>query len=69
VNFSPPAGTSQEALDKLGHIIESAVAAGARPALIFAAIVVAIGTGLSFLIPRVTVVPEIEQPPLAAEVA
>jgi EmrB/QacA subfamily drug resistance transporter len=68
VNFSPPPGASQAALDKLGHIVESAVASGARPALIFAAIVVAIGTGLSFLIPRVTVVQEVE-PPLAAEVA
>jgi hypothetical protein len=68
VNFSPPASASQAALDRLDHIIESAVAAGARPALIFAATVVAIGTGLSFLIPRVTVVQEVE-PPFTAEVA
>jgi predicted MFS family arabinose efflux permease len=33
----------------------SAVANGARPAMLFAATVVAIGTALSFLIPRVTV--------------
>jgi EmrB/QacA subfamily drug resistance transporter len=69
VNFSPPASATQEQLAKLGHIVESAVAAGARPALLFAAAVVAIGTLLSFLIPRVTVVQDVEPAALAAEVA
>ncbi len=55
VNFAPPPGTTPEDASTLRHIVESAVAAGARPALLFAATVVALGTALSFLIPRVTV--------------
>ncbi len=55
VNFAPPAGTAAHDASTLQHIAESAVAAGARPALLFASAVVALGTALSFLIPRVTV--------------
>jgi EmrB/QacA subfamily drug resistance transporter len=54
VNFAPPPGTTPHDASTLQRIVESAVAAGARPALLFAAAVVALGTALSFLIPRVT---------------
>jgi hypothetical protein len=36
----------------LRHILETSLANGARPALLFAAAVVAVGAALSFLIPR-----------------
>jgi EmrB/QacA subfamily drug resistance transporter len=55
VNFSPPPGASASTLDTLRQILESAVVAGARPALMFAGGVVTLGFGLSFLIPKVTV--------------
>jgi EmrB/QacA subfamily drug resistance transporter len=58
VNFAPPAGTPAADIAKLRDFLDSAVAAGARPALLFAATVVGIGTALSFLIPRVTVARE-----------
>ena len=47
VGFVPP--------PQLAHAIEDAVAAGARPALLFAVIVVALGAALSFLIPPVAI--------------
>lgn len=52
VGFRPPAGTSAHDVATLRHVLEAAVADGARPALLFAALVVSIGAGLSFLIPR-----------------
>ncbi len=55
VGFTPPAGIPADATATLGHITETAVAAGVRPALLFAAVVVGIGTLLSFLIPPVAV--------------
>jgi hypothetical protein len=58
VNFAPPAGTPVSEATKLREILDGAVAAGARPALLFAATVVALGCALSFLIPRVTVARE-----------
>jgi EmrB/QacA subfamily drug resistance transporter len=58
VNFSAPPGTSAHDADVLSHIMDAAVAAGARPALFFAAIVVTLGTALSFLIPKVSVAHE-----------
>jgi EmrB/QacA subfamily drug resistance transporter len=58
VNVTPPASASAGEIATIQHIIEASVAAGARPALWFAAAVVTIGTGLSFLIPRVTVARE-----------
>jgi EmrB/QacA subfamily drug resistance transporter len=58
VNFSAPPGTSAHDIDVLSRIMDSAVAAGARPALFFAAIVVTLGTALSFLIPKVSVAHE-----------
>ncbi len=76
VNFSPPAGTTVHDAATLRHAIESAIAAGARPALLFAAGVVTVGFALSFLIPRVTVADEAAKPTdemveaeLAAELA
>ncbi|MCU1456858.1 MAG: family efflux transporter permease subunit [Actinomycetia bacterium] len=64
VNFAPPSGATSRDVAELRHILESAVAAGARPALFFAATVVAIGAILSLLIPRaslvVTTSPEFE---------
>ena len=51
MGFSPPAGTADADAATLRHILESAVAHGARPALLFAAAVVAIGAALSFLLP------------------
>jgi EmrB/QacA subfamily drug resistance transporter len=55
VGFTPPEGIPADAAATLRHIAETAVAAGVRPALLFAAVVVGIGTLLSFLIPPVTV--------------
>ncbi len=52
VGFTPPAGTSAADAATLRHVLDGAVAHGARPALLFAALVVTIGAGLSFLIPR-----------------
>ncbi|HWS45216.1 MAG TPA: MFS transporter, partial [Acidimicrobiia bacterium] len=47
VNFTPPPGTRAHDALVLNRVIETSVTAGARPALLFAATVVAIGTGLS----------------------
>jgi EmrB/QacA subfamily drug resistance transporter len=55
VNFAPPAGVAPADASTLRHLAENAVASGARPALLFAAAVVTVGTALSFLIPKVTV--------------
>ena len=51
VGFTPPSGTSLDDTATLRHILDAAVAHGARPALLFAAVVVTVGAGLSFLIP------------------
>lgn len=65
VNFAPATGTSHSDATTLSHLIATAVADGARPALLFAAAVVTAGTLLSFLIPsvrpmRVAEAPQIE---------
>jgi hypothetical protein len=52
VNFTAPAGSATERAT-LRRIVESAVADGARPALLFAAAIVSVGAVLSLLIPRV----------------
>jgi MFS family permease len=51
VNFTPPRGTQQAVA--LRHALEQSVVAGARPALLFAAAVVALGGFLSLLIPNI----------------
>ncbi len=51
-NFAPPPGTSTHDLATLRNVLESAVASGARFALVFATVVVMIGAIVSFLIPR-----------------
>ena len=53
VGFTPPSGTSATAVATLRHILEQGLADGARPAMFFAAFVVTMGAGLSFLIPRI----------------
>jgi len=53
VAFTAPPGVSSADAATLRHSIESAVAAGARPALLFAATVVTIGAALSLLIPKI----------------
>ncbi len=53
VNFAPPAGTPKAQAIALGHALEQSVVAGARPALLFAAGVVALGGFLSLLIPNI----------------
>jgi EmrB/QacA subfamily drug resistance transporter len=53
VNFAPPAGTPKAQAIALGHALEQSVVAGARPALLFAAAVVALGGFLSLLIPNI----------------
>jgi MFS family permease len=55
LNLEPPSGASLADRATVHDILRDAVAAGARPALIFAAAVVTLGTVLSFLIPKVTV--------------
>jgi hypothetical protein len=56
VSFSPPPGVTPADASTLRHVVDSAIAAGARPAMLFAATVVAAGFTLSFLIPRVVIV-------------
>jgi hypothetical protein len=55
VNFAPPRGTSIADVAELRHVVESAVAAGTRSALIFATVVVVIGALVSLLIPKIKV--------------
>jgi MFS family permease len=62
VGFTPSAGLPADASAELGHIVETAIAAGVRPAIFFAAVVVGIGTLLSFLIPPVAVAGTVEEP-------
>ena len=52
VGFTPPRGSSLADTATLRTTIESSLAAGARPALLFAAAVVSIGAALSLLIPK-----------------
>lgn len=59
-NFAPPPGTSPTDADTLRRALADGVAAGTRPAIYFAVAVVAAGTALSFLIPRIG-------PPVGAE--
>ena len=51
-NFAPPPGASARDIATLRGVLESAVASGARFALVFATVVVMIGAAVSFLIPR-----------------
>jgi hypothetical protein len=53
VGFHTPAGASAREALSLHHIVDAAVAAGARPALLFGAAVVSLGALLSTLIPAV----------------
>ena len=53
VNFAPPPGTPKAQATALVHALEQSVVAGARPALLFAAAVVALGAFLSLLIPNI----------------
>jgi EmrB/QacA subfamily drug resistance transporter len=52
VGFTPPRGISVANAASLRATLESSIAAGARPALLFAAAVVSIGAVLSLLIPK-----------------
>jgi hypothetical protein len=52
VGFNPGQGTSAPDAAALRHIQQTALTNGARPALLFAALVVGAGALLSFLIPR-----------------
>ncbi len=52
-NFAPPRGTSPRDAATLQHALVDGVAAGTRPAMLFAAGVVLVGTFLSLLIPRI----------------
>jgi hypothetical protein len=58
VNFAPRKGTSAHDMSLLERALTGAIASAARPPLIFATAVVALGFGLSFLIPRVGPHPE-----------
>jgi hypothetical protein len=53
LSFTPPAGTSSADIDTLHSILQHATAAGVRPALLFASIVVAIGAFISLRIPLI----------------
>ena len=52
-NFAPPQRAGAHNVAVLRDILDSAIAAGTRPALFFAAAVVGIGACLSLLIPRI----------------
>jgi EmrB/QacA subfamily drug resistance transporter len=64
VNFSAPRGTSVADIVELRHLLEHAVAAGTRNALLFATVVVTIGAFVSLLIPKIRVPlrPDEEEP-------
>jgi len=51
VNYAPAGGATHEQVAALGHALRASVVDGARPALLFAAVVVGIGALLSLLIP------------------
>jgi EmrB/QacA subfamily drug resistance transporter len=53
VNFTMPGGVHAADVPAIRSIVDDAVAAGARPALLFGAAVVTVGAGLSLLIPRI----------------
>jgi predicted MFS family arabinose efflux permease len=53
VGFTPPHGTPKATLAQLDHLITRALADGARPALLFAGAVVAVGAAISLRIPKV----------------
>ncbi len=55
VNFAAPHGSSIADVAELRHVVESAVSAGTRSALLFATVVVVIGACVSLLIPRIDV--------------
>jgi MFS family permease len=59
-NFAPPRHAGAHSIAVLRDILDSAVAAGTRPALFFAAAVVGAGACLSLLIPRIGGPVEIE---------
>jgi EmrB/QacA subfamily drug resistance transporter len=59
-NFAPPRHAGAHSIAVLRDILDSAVAAGTRPALFFAAAVVGAGACLSLLIPRIGGPAEIE---------
>jgi hypothetical protein len=62
--YKPPLSTSPHDTAILQHALRTSVASGARVALTFAIVVVAIGALLSFLIPRVSVSPTRAADPL-----
>ncbi len=68
VDFAPVHGLGAHDVAILTRALENAVADGARPPLIYAFIVVAIGAALSFLIPPVGPPPERGVEPVADEV-
>jgi EmrB/QacA subfamily drug resistance transporter len=61
VNFAAPRGASVADVAELRHLVESAVAAGTRSALLFAMIVVTIGAFVSLLIPRIQIQPRADE--------
>jgi EmrB/QacA subfamily drug resistance transporter len=67
VNFVPPRGTPRPRASALVHALEQSVVAGARPALLFAAAVCALGGFLSLLIPNIG--PLSDAPDTSAEAA
>ena len=66
VNFAPAPGTSARQADVLRHALDTAVASGARPPLMYATAVVTLGVIVSFRIPR-TRPAEMEQTELQIE--
>jgi EmrB/QacA subfamily drug resistance transporter len=69
LGVTAPPGTSAADATTLHDALTSAVMTGARAALLFAAVVVTIGTVASFLIPKVTVVSELAIEPDPAGIA
>lgn len=55
VNFTAPRGTAVSDIVELRHLLENAVAAGTRSALLFATVVVTLGAFVSLLIPKIEV--------------
>jgi hypothetical protein len=52
-SYAPPAGTGAHDAGIISHLLQLSVTTGTKTALTFSIIMVAIGLGLSFLIPPV----------------
>ncbi len=67
VNYVPARGATRGQMAELTHALQTSVVNGARPALLFAAVVVALGACLSLLIPVYGPAPDPSEAPRGVE--